>query len=367
MNQAKLNTQLYQARQRPCRRYHGTYLEQIREGQHSAAKARQQSKNAKSRKTAEAIEIVFTIGDMDNTGYAQSPMDAKRSEELLGDYCDHLMQQPNLCCVTTKELNDPTWQPPFRNGLIVLNLTVHADEATPGVHLTCIPYSRDCKRGPKVQASMGKTLAGMGYPSTWKYVLDENGDPVPKKDKNGEIIYNKDGSIRYRQEPDKQGIIDWIEDQKRWIQMEMKRRYDWEREYKGSHPRGHLATPDYQTARAKERLEEYDALLNTSIKEYEDRIFELSVQLDEHVVAQLENATSQDIIERYLKVCPDSAYDSLLQTASTYLDQLAANEQQKARQNLLTRMLQADEKRKKQASGRDEAGNEKLTYFLPSR
>lgn len=131
--------QAFQVKQRPCRRYNGTYLEQIRERQHKTAKTKQQSKNAKSRKTSEAIEIVFTIGDKDNTGYADSFVDAKHAEEILGDFCDHLLTQSNLCTVTTKELNDPNWQPPFKNGLIVLNLTVHADEATPGIHLTCIP------------------------------------------------------------------------------------------------------------------------------------------------------------------------------------------------------------------------------------
>ena len=180
--------QAFQAKQRPCRRYNGTYLEQIREGQHKTAKARQQSKNVKSRKTAEAIEVVFTIGDKDNAGYANSFVDAKHAEEILCDFCDHLLTQPHLCTITTKELNGPNWQPPFKNGLIVLNLTVHADEATPGIHLTCIPYSRDCKRGPSVQASMGRAFTGMGYPSTWKDSLDENGERIPKKNRDGDII-----------------------------------------------------------------------------------------------------------------------------------------------------------------------------------
>ena len=83
--------------------------------------------------------------------------------------------------MTTQELTNPNWQPPFRHGLIILNLTMHADEATPGIHLTCIPYSRDCKRGPAVQASLGRALTGMGYPSTWKDVLDENGERVPNE------------------------------------------------------------------------------------------------------------------------------------------------------------------------------------------
>ena len=83
--------QAFQQRQRPCRRFNGTYLEQIRQGQRKHTTAKQQSKNAKSRVTAEALEIVFTIGDMDNTGYAQAYTDAKQAEALLGDFCDHLL------------------------------------------------------------------------------------------------------------------------------------------------------------------------------------------------------------------------------------------------------------------------------------
>jgi len=337
--------QAFQSKQRPCRRYNGTYLEQIREGQHRVIKAKQQSKNVKSRKTAEAIEIVFTIGDKDNTGYVKSFADAKRAEEILRDYCDHLLTQPNLCTITTKELNDPNWQPPFKNGLILLNLTLHADEATPGIHLTCIPYSRGCKRGPSVQASLGRALVGMGYPSTWKDSIDEHGERIPKTNKKGDIIYNQDGSIRYKQEPDKQGIVDWIEDQKQWIQTEMKKRYDWDREYKGSHPRGNLSTPDYQAARAKERQEEYQALLNESLTKYDERIYELTLKLDDAVDQQWQQASNQDIIEHYLSVCTDKEYDFILSRASAYLDQLAYTEQSKHRKQLITQIQETTAKK----------------------
>ena len=101
-------------------------------------------------------------------------------------------------------------------------------------------------------------MTGMGYPSTWKDMLDEHGERVPKRDKNGNVIHNADGTVRYKQEPDGQGIIDWIEDQKRWIHNKMKIRYGWEREYKGSHSRGNLSTPDYQAARANERQAEFE-------------------------------------------------------------------------------------------------------------
>lgn len=334
--------QAFQNKQRPCRRFNGTYLEQIRAGQHKTAKAKQQSKNTKSRKTAEAIEIVFTIGDKDNTGYAEAFVEAKCAEEILGDFCDHLLGQSNLCTVTTKELEDPNWEPLFKNGLIVVNLTVHADEATPGVHLTCIPYSCDCKRGPAVQASMGRALAGMGYPSTWKDSLDESGSRIPKRNKNGDIVYNLDGSIRYKQEPDKQGILDWIEEQKQWIQKEMKRRYDWDREYKGSHARGNLSTPDYQASRAKERYETYQQLLNESLSKYDEAIYDLTVKLDDVIEGQWRESSNQDVIERYLSVCTDEEYEVILKKASTYLDQLAHTEQSNHRNKLIAKIQEAE-------------------------
>lgn len=310
----------------------------------SIRKQRKRNKNVRSRKTAEAIEIVFCIGDMDNTGYALAFQDAKQSEELMKEFCDHLMENPHLWCITTKELNDPEWEPPFQHGLIVLNLTMHADEATPGVHMTCIPYSRNCSRGPKVQASLGRAVAGMGYPSTWVDVLDENGERVPKQNKDNEIVYNKDGTVRYQQKPDKQGVIDWIEDQKRWMQKEMKRRYDWDREYKGSHPRGNLTTPDYQVARAKERLEEHEEILNQSLQHDQDRVEELTSHLDTAVDKQWQNATNQNIIEQYLQACTDAEYNSLVDTASAYLDKLALREQEQLHLDLVNQMQMAAKK-----------------------
>ena len=130
----------FQDKQRPCRRYEGTYLQYIREQERKEIRKKAQNKNSRNRKMTEAFEIVFGIGDMDNTGYDAAWNDAMKSEELLKDFCDQLLQQRNMCFVTTKELETPGWKPPFHNGLIILNLAMHGDEATPGIHLTCIPY-----------------------------------------------------------------------------------------------------------------------------------------------------------------------------------------------------------------------------------
>lgn len=324
----------FQEKQRPCRRYNGTYLQKIREERHEAAKVKQQTRNAKIRKTAEAIEIVIGIGDMDNTGYLKAPLDAYKSEILLKDYCDHLMASEHICYVTTKDLDTPGWQPPFKNGLIVLNLTCHCDEATPGIHLTCIPYSRGCKRGPEVQAALGRAMTGMGYPSTWKDALDENGERIPKRDKTGKVIHNADGTIRYKQEPDGQGIIDWIEGQKKWIQQEMERRYGWQREYKGSHPRGNLSTPDYQAARAKERHEELERQMNEMFRSF---IMQMDTKL-EQLYANVEdvwrNADGWKMIVKYLNMCPEEEYLEYVKRAEEYIGSLPQAEHARAKKQL---------------------------------
>ena len=339
----------FQDRQRPCRRYEGTYLEYIREGQSRERRKKQQNKNVKIRATAEAIEIVFGIGDRDNTGYNYVPNDAKKSEVLLKDYCDHLMtNQPNICVVTTRELEDPTWQPPFKHGLIVLNLTVHADEDTPGIHLTCIPYSRDCKRGPTVQASLGRTMTGMGYPSTWKDVRDENGERIPKRNRNGEVVLNKDGSVRYQQEPDKQGIIDWIEEQKQWLQAEMLRRYDWHREYKGSHPRGNLSTPDYKIARAKERQEEIEKQVEGVLRNATERIEKLLRMLNSSAEYVYRNDDNGTFLVHYINSCSDEEYERIIQQAEEYMMNMSRNEKIKVHQALSEIIRNANMKQKAQ-------------------
>ncbi len=338
----------FQSKQRPCRRYHGTYLQSIREGRSQESRNKQQSKNSKSRKTAEAIEIVFGIGDMDNTGYNHAFKDAKQAEILLKDFCDHLLENPHLCFVTTKELENPDWTPPFRNGLIVLNLNVHCDEASPGVHLTCIPYSRGCKRGPDVQAALGRAMTGMGYPSTWTDVLDKNGQRIPKESRTGEVVYNEDGSIRYQQRTDKQGIIDWIESQKEWIEKEMVRRYEWTREYKGSHPRGNLSTPDYKAARAKERKELMEKATHEELAGYIKSVRDYSAVLHSDVIDMYHETDDYEKLLFYLRYCSDEDYQRIMKEVDVFWDQFATRQQTKALESLKEKVMKAEKNTLKQ-------------------
>jgi len=324
----------FQEKQRPCRRYEDTYLQYIREQERKEIQKKAQNKNCRNRKMTEAFEIVFGIGDMDNTGYDAALNDAILSEGLLKDFCDHLLQQRNMCFVTTKELETPGWKPPFSNGLLVLNLSMHGDEATPGVHLTCIPYSRNCKRGPAVQPSVSRAFTGMGYSSTWKEVLDENGKPIPKRDRKGEIIHNKDGSVRYKKEPDGQGVLDWIEDQKRWLHGEMMRRYDWDREYKGAHPRGNLSIPDYKVARAEERRREIERKTKMLMQCVIERIGEQIERLDESVDKVWENAGDLEMVIRYLNTCSSAERNQIIEYARERLDNLPQQESERAKRTL---------------------------------
>ena len=334
----------FQNKQRPCRRYEGSYLEYIREGQLEMALKKKENRNTRNRRVSEAIELVIGIGDMDNTGYAAAYEDARKSETILKDYCDHLMKQRNICFITTTELDDPNWQPPFKHGLIVVNLTVHCDEATPGIHLTVIPYSSGCKRGPDAQASLGRAMTGMGYPSTWKDVRNEKGERLPKRNKRNEIVLNQDGTIRYLQEPDQQGIIDWIEDQKAWIQTEMEHRYGWEREFKGSHSRGNLSTPDYQAARAAERRQEMEERIRNM---YDTFVAEINVQISrlDAVVDQVwQSTTDWEKLMKYLKECPEEEYWEYVKRARNYLDTLPIREQERIKKQIDDQILAAQKK-----------------------
>ena len=202
--------------------------------------------------------------------------------------------------------------------------------------MTCIPYSRNCKRGPKVQASLGRAMAGMGYTTTWKDTLDENGQRIPKKSKDGKNVCNKDGTVRYQQEPDKQGIIDWIEEQKRWLQKEMMKRYQWNREYKGSHPRGNLSTPDYQVVRSRERLEELRQDFSKTLQDYEQQIVQETDKLAEAVDGMLSHTTDFDLLLRYFNECPEKEYEEMVEKAAQYFETLAAQKEKRALSSLIS-------------------------------
>ena len=59
------------------------------------------------------------IGDMRDTGFVYTPDDAQRAQDLLDEFAKYLLELPEVCVVTQKELDNPSWKPPFEAGLIV--------------------------------------------------------------------------------------------------------------------------------------------------------------------------------------------------------------------------------------------------------
>lgn len=297
--------QEFQSRQRKSRKYSGTYLEYVREkrAEENEKMAKEDNPAARHKTAAEAYEIVWTIGDMDNTGYKAAPEDAAKAEELLRDFNKHLLENPNICVVTQRELDDPEWKPPFKAGLIMLNLTAHFDEATPGVHSTFIPYCSEISRGCSIQNAISRTFGAMGYSVEFQEARDDDGELIPRTDKDGNILKDKEGNPLYKKALVSQGALDWIEEQKQWLQREMLSRYGWEREYKGKHERGDLSTPDYQVARAKERLQEAQERLQTTEEELQATQLELADKTAEAAALKVEvddlrerlDETSQDL------------------------------------------------------------------------
>lgn len=126
----------------------------------------------------------------------------------------------------------------------------------------------------------------------------------------------------------------------------MKRRYDWDREYKGSHPRGNLSTPDYKVGKAQERILEYDNLLHLAIEKYEDRIEELSAYLDGKLDNCFRNGNNSNLIDRYLKICTDEDYAEIAKKAADYLDGLTIMERDKQKIELSRQIQHANGKQK---------------------
>ena len=83
-------------------------------------------------------EIIWQVGDMRDTGFIYTLDDAHRVQDLLDEFAKYLLELPEICVVTQKELDDPNWKPPFEAGLIVHHLVYHGDENSPHIHMTYI-------------------------------------------------------------------------------------------------------------------------------------------------------------------------------------------------------------------------------------
>lgn len=192
-----------------------------------------------------SYEIIWQIGDMDDTGYDTNPEDAKIAEEILWNFAMRLMfDLPNVTYISKEKIEDPDWRPSFDAGIIITNFALNGDESTPHLHMTFVPYSDNCSRGQQTQNALSQTLARMGYKTTMKQAVDKNDELVWQDTPEGK----KPQMVR-----DTFGVIEWIEEQKEWIAEQIEKRMNYERLFKGKNERGDLKLSDYRRERAAEK------------------------------------------------------------------------------------------------------------------
>ena len=185
------------------------------------------------------------MGNSDDTGYNSNLDDYDKGCAIMRKTVDYICNLPNTAVITEKELNDPDWKLPFDNGIIILNNVTNEDENSPHIHLSIIAVASST-RGCKVQNSLSKCFENMGYPTTYTYALDEKGNRIPKRDKEGNIVTNAQGDVVYKKEVDKKGVIDWIDEIKNYIEKEMYASYGWKRAEPTGSKRKHMSIQEYK-------------------------------------------------------------------------------------------------------------------------
>lgn len=238
-------------------------------------------------------EIIWQIGDMRDTGFIYTPDDAHRAQDLLDEFAKYLLELPEVCVVTQKELDDPSWKPPFDAGLIVHHMVYHGDENSPHIHMTYIPYTTNSSKGAPVQNAFAQTFKDLGYPTTMKQAVAETGDLIWKKD--------EDGNLKPQMKRDRYGGADWVETQKAILQDMMLKEFGWERFYKGSNPRGNLLLSDYRREKAAEMAKEEERKL----EDIKDKVVtgQATIQAQaEQMEAMLESLDKGAEAERQLSI-----------------------------------------------------------------
>lgn len=239
---------------------------------------------------------------MRDTGFNLNLEDADKAQALLDDFAVYLLDLPEVCVVTQKELDDPEWKPPFEAGLIVHHMTYHGDENSPHIHMTYIPYTTHSKSGAPVQNVFSQMFEDIGYPTTMRQATTESGELVWQTDKDGNRVP--------QMKRNKHGGVDWVETQKMVLQKMMIERLGWDRLYKGSNPRGNLELSDYRRERAadaaKEAKLELEAVMNKvvsgqeALKAQTEQLEELASSLKKG--CEVEKQLSTKIAGKYAKL-----------------------------------------------------------------
>ena len=199
----------------------------------------------KDKKKHLSYKIIWQIGDMDDTRYDTDHLSAIWAEDVLVRFAEHLMYEvPNVTYISKERLEDPEWKPPFEAGVVITNFAFNGDESTPHLHMTFVPYSDNCSRGPKTQNALAQTFTRMGYKTTMEQARDASDELVWQDTPEG----RKHQMVRTAY-----GAVEWIEEQKNWIAEDMEKNIGWTRFYKGKNERGDLLLSDYRRERAAEK------------------------------------------------------------------------------------------------------------------
>lgn len=199
----------------------------------------------KDKKKHLSYEIIWQIGDMDDTGYDTDNLSAIWAEDVLLRFANHLMfEVPNVTLASKWCLEDPEWKPPFDEGIVITNFAFNGDESTPHLHMTFVPYSDNCSRGQRTQNALAQTFTRMGYKTTMEQARDASDELVWQDTPEGK----KPQMVRTAY-----GAVEWIEEQKNWIAEDMEKNIGWKRLYKGKNERGDLPLSGYRRERAAEK------------------------------------------------------------------------------------------------------------------
>ena len=226
-----------------------------------------------------SYEIIWQIGDMDDTGYDTDNLSAIWAEDVLLRFANHLMfEVPNVTIASKWCLEDPEWKPPFEAGIVITNFAFNGDESTPHLHMTFVPYSDNCSRGQKTQNALAQTFTRMGYKTTMEQARDASDELVWQDTPEGK----KPQMVRTAY-----GAVEWIEEQKNWIAEDMEKNIGWKRLYKGKNERGGLLLSDYRRERAAEK-----ALEAEREKERQENALQQIQTLSEKTIKKLDEEIS---------------------------------------------------------------------------
>jgi len=311
--------QEFEKRQAPVRRTGKSYYQTLSD-RHFKAK---NSDNPQIKDENIAVEFIFQVGNVDTCRIGTENGD--KAEILLESFYNDFINRDYVCMVTEKELNDPNWKVPFNAGLILVSAHLHSDEVGAGnggtkhIHLVAIPFF-ESERGCRFQSSLGNCFKTLGYPTTFDKRLDKHGNPIQKRDKNNKLIFDENGNPVYKKIPVQKGAIDWLEDQKKIIENDMKEKYDWEREKQTDGRKTYLQIADYKVFKAKERE-----------KELNQKINDLEIDSASFILSVLQN--KEKITEKIAEELSQSAFTKLscdeTNLVLNYISKLSDNEREK--------------------------------------